>query len=53
LNLDLVSDTTIETEAKDTLTIFREFIKQANTVISSEKLDNMIVSLYQEALSLE
>lgn len=53
LNLDLVSDTTIETEAKDTLTIFREFIKQANTVVSSEKLDNLIVSLYNEALATE
>jgi Straboviridae/Ackermannviridae/Kyanoviridae exonuclease subunit 1 len=53
LNLDLISDTLIETEAKDTLTIFREFIKQANTVVSSEKLDTLIVNLYQRALSQE
>ncbi len=53
LNLDLISDTTIETEAKDTLTIFREFIKQANTVVSSEKLDSLVVNLYQRALSQE
>jgi len=53
LNLDLISDTTIETEAKDTLTIFREFIKSANSSVSSEKLDTLIVGLYQEALSRE
>jgi DNA repair exonuclease SbcCD nuclease subunit len=53
LNLDLVSDTSIETEAKDTLTIFREYIKGANTVVSSEKLDSLIVGLYHEALSKE
>lgn len=53
LNLDLVSDSSISTEAKDTLTIFKEYIQQANNVINADKLDKFVTELYQEALSFE
>jgi hypothetical protein len=53
LNLDLVSDASISTEAKDTLTIFKEFILQANNVVNSDKLDKFVTDLYTEALALE
>jgi len=52
LNLDLVTDSSIVTEARDTLDIFKEYIQQANNVINSDKLDNFITSLYNEAVSL-
>lgn len=53
LNLDLITDQSILTEAKDTLTIFREYIAQANGIVNSERLDNFIVGLYQEAQNAE
>ncbi len=52
LNLDLVTDTDITTEAKDTLEIFKEYIQQANTVVDAKALDNFITGLYNEAIQM-
>lgn len=53
LNNDLISDTDIETETKDTLTIFKEYIEQSNTFIDSKKLDIFMTDLYKEALNTQ
>lgn len=53
LNLDLVSDASISTEAKDTLTVFREYIAAADNIINTEKLDKFVTELYKEASTVE
>lgn len=49
LNMDLVSDTTIKTEGKDTISIFKDYIKQGQDLVDMEALDKFIEELYQEA----
>lgn len=54
LNLDLVNDSDIVSETKDTLTIIREYVSVVN-VNGNEAvaLDNLLVDLYQQAQSME
>jgi DNA repair exonuclease SbcCD nuclease subunit len=52
LNLDLVTDDSIVTDTKDTLTIIRDYVAQSNNIINAPQLDKLIVKLYQEAQSI-
>jgi DNA repair exonuclease SbcCD nuclease subunit len=49
LNFNLNEDEHIINESNDTLTIIRDFVKQANDVVNVGKLDNLIVDLYNKA----
>ena len=49
LNFQLNDDEHIITEGKDTLEIIREFVQQANDTVNVEKLDKLVVDLYQKA----
>ena len=53
LNMDLTDDEAIIEETKDTLSIIRNYIKQANNIVPVEKLDNLIVDLYNKAQEME
>jgi predicted phosphodiesterase len=48
-NLDLVDNEKILSEAKDTLTLIRDYVAQADNVINQNKLDQLFIELYQEA----
>lgn len=49
LNLNLTSDDDVVGETKDTLTILREYVAQANSVVNVTKLDKLMVELYTTA----
>ena len=50
LNLDLVEDESLVPEnMQSTLDIMRAYVKQANNVVPVEKLDKLIVELYNQA----
>lgn len=53
LNLEYVSDETIVSETKDTLTLMREFVQQTNNVVNMKKLDSLVTELYHKAINLE
>jgi len=53
LNFENISDETIVSETKDTLTLMKEYISQSNNVVNSSKLDKLITELYHEAMSVE
>ena len=54
MNLNLESDEDVIDEAEDTLTIFKKTIAASNTVgIDSNNLEEFVVGLYNEALSIE
>jgi DNA repair exonuclease SbcCD nuclease subunit len=52
LNLNLEEDEDIVNEAEDTVTILKKVIDQMDTNVDKKRLDNFLVSLYNEALSL-
>ena len=52
-NLNLEEDKDIINEAEDTLTILNKYISQVNLNTDKQKLENLLRSLYSEALSLE
>ena len=52
LNLNLESEDDIMDEAEDTITIMSKYIEQMPENIPREKLDNLMRSLYNEALSI-
>jgi len=52
LNLQLISENVTPIETKDTLEIFREYFGNIKDV-DANKLDNFVVNLYNEAISLE
>jgi hypothetical protein len=49
LNLNLTNDDDVVSDTKDTLTILREYVTQANNVVNVAKLDKLIVELYTTA----
>lgn len=54
LNLNLEEDSDIVNEAEDTITIFKNYIEQINSdSINKERLQNTMLDLYNEAMSLE
>ena len=53
LNLNLEEDSDIIDEAESTVDIFKKYIKAIETPINKEKLENKIVEIYNEALTLE
>lgn len=54
LNLDVQDDDSIIDEAESTVDIFTKFVDQTETGgISKTKIKNVMIDLYQEALSLE
>ena len=53
LNLNLEEDSDIVDEAESTVDIFKKYIKAIETPINKEKLENKIVEIYNEALTLE
>jgi hypothetical protein len=50
LNMQLNDDAEIVEEGKSTIDIIRDFVKQANDVVNVEKLDNLVVELYNKSL---
>jgi len=53
MNLDLDDDSDIVNEAEDTLTILSKYIDSMTTSVDKKKLDNLMRSLYTEALYVE
>lgn len=53
LNLNLEDDSDIVNEAEDTLTILNKYVEQLELQADKQKLENLLRSLYTEALSLE
>ena len=53
LNLNLEEDSDIINEAEDTLTILNKYVDQLEIKADKPKLENLLRSLYNEALSLE
>jgi len=53
LNLDLEDDEDLVNEAEDTLTILSKHINGMNDSVPKKKLDNLMRSLYNEALHME
>jgi len=53
LNLNLEDDEDIVNEAEDTLTILNKYVDQLELKADKQKLENLLRSLYNEALTLE
>jgi len=53
LNLNLEDDTDIVNEAEDTLTILKNYVNQLEIKADKGKLDNLLRTLYHQALSME
>lgn len=53
LNLNLEDDDDIISEAEDTLTILNKYVDQLELSVDKPKLENLLRSLYNEALSME
>lgn len=53
LNLNLEADDQIVNEAEDTMTILKKYIDSIEIETDKERLDKLIRSLYDEALSIE
>ena len=53
LNLNLEADDQIVNEAEDTITILKKYIDSIDIDTDKERLDKLIRSLYDEALSIE
>jgi len=53
LNLNLEDDSDIINEAEDTLTILNKYVGQLDLNVDRPKLENLLHTLYNEALSME
>lgn len=53
LNLNLEGDEDIVNEAESTVDIFKKYIEQVDVSINKKKLENTIVGLYNEALTIQ
>lgn len=53
LNLDTETDDEIVQQAEDTLSLLTKYVKQMDDSIDKPRLDTLMRSLYQEALSVE
>ena len=52
-NMDTIDEEELLNEAEDTLTILSKYIKTLETGVDNKDLDNLMRSLYHEALSME
>lgn len=52
-HLDLESDDDIVSQAEDTLTILHKYVEQIDSNVNKQKLENLLRTLYSEALSIE
>lgn len=52
-HMDVASDTDITSEAEDTVTILTKYIRQLETGVNKQRLESMMLILYNEALSVE
>lgn len=52
LNLENITTEDIAADAKDTITLMREFVSQAGGNVNTPKLENLVTGLYQEAVNL-
>ena len=52
-HLDLESDDDIVSQAEDTLTILRKYVDQIDSTVNKPRLENLLRTLYSEALSVE
>jgi DNA repair exonuclease SbcCD nuclease subunit len=52
-NMDSISESDLVNETEDTLTILSKYIKTIESNVDNEKLDNLMRSLYHEALQME
>ena len=52
-NLDIEADDDIINEAEDTMTIFKKYVDTTEMTVDKTKLNVLLRSLYEEALSLE
>jgi hypothetical protein len=52
-HLDLESDDDIVSQAEDTLTILRKYVDQIDSTVNKPRLENLLRTLYSEALSIE
>jgi DNA repair exonuclease SbcCD nuclease subunit len=52
-HMDVASDTDITSEAEDTVTILTKYIRQLESGVSKQRLEAIMLSLYNEALSVE
>jgi hypothetical protein len=53
LNLNLEDDSDIVNEAEDTLTILSKYVSQLEIKADKGRLDNLLRTLYHQALSME
>jgi hypothetical protein len=53
LNLNLEDDEDIVNEAEDTITILSKYIDNMETNVPKKRLDNLMRTLYNEALYME
>ena len=53
LNLNLEDDDDIINEAEDTVTILNKYVEQLELSVSKSKVENLLRSLYNEAISME
>lgn len=52
-HMDNINDDDIVSEAEDTQTILTKYVRQLDNVVDKQKLEVLMLSLYQEALSVE
>jgi DNA repair exonuclease SbcCD nuclease subunit len=52
-NMDAISEADLVNETEDTLTILSKYIKTIESNVDNERLDNLMRSLYTEALQME
>ena len=53
LNLNLEDDSSIVSEAEDTLTILSKYVDHLELSVDKQRLENLLRNLYSEALSME
>jgi hypothetical protein len=51
--MDVANDDDIVSEAEDTQTILTKYVRQLDNVVDKQKLESLMLSLYQEALTVE
>jgi hypothetical protein len=52
MNLDIVDEENLIDEAEDTLTILSKYVDSLDIRTHKDRVDNIVKSLYQEAMSL-
>ena len=52
-HMDVIDDSDITSDAEDTLTILTKFVNQIDSPVDKKQLESLMVSLYNEALTVE